>query len=50
MATYLPEGYLRLRLRCQLIAKATHLRCATVRQASVLVTRYWLRIAYPLEE
>ena len=44
-ATYLPEGYLRLRLRCQLIAianylrlrlrcqliaKATYLRCASV--------------------
>ena len=38
-ATYLPEDYLRLRLRCQLIAKATYLRCASVRQASVSVGR-----------
>ena len=53
-ATYLPEDYLRLRLRCQLvaiatylrlrlrcqlIAKATYLRCATVHQASVSVGR-----------
>jgi hypothetical protein len=32
MATYLPKGYLRLRLRCQLIAKATYLRCASVQR------------------